>query len=588
MTPAENATPVTQKTPNKDIPTGLSAPPRAQPVETSNAPGRRLTPEPDRRLGDMPLPTPPATDQDELAGMQDTPAPGFAARIMARKSADTIPDPVILTRTAEADMPGMDGLLARRAPDRSGPSLKTGLILTLILLLILALVAVWSALFLPDSTVARWLGREAPDVQVATPVPSAIVEAPATADRSEDLARLEQPETPVIAPVPLPPAPPPEAAAEPDLPDIDADLDLGPDPVDPETLLPSPEETEAAYATSGIWQRPPEQPVLPDPDAEDEIYMASIDPVVVTHDALALPGAELTPARLEHYASPPPFGTRFDLDANGLIRPTADGAFTPDGVQVFAGVPPVRPVPRTGGEVTETPETGDNAETEAVQTALLASFQPTPRPADLTERRERQLLGGFTVSELANRRPSPRPPSVQQLTLAAREAEAATTPSEQGTAGATFDADVLAGNAEPEVRVIQASALAVASSQTPRLRPGNFADTVARATQGRADQSGAATIQTASAPARVQPSIPSSATVSRAATNSNAINLRRVNLIGVSGTSSNRRALVRMPSGRFVRVTVGDRVDGGRVAAIGENTLQYVKNGRNITLEVPG
>ena len=60
-----------------------------------------------------------------------------------------------------------------------------------------------------------------------------------------------------------------------------------------------------------------------------------------------------------------------------------------------------------------------------------------------------------------------------------------------------------------------------------------------------------------------------------------------MNLIGVSGTSSQRRALVRLPSGRFVTVEVGDRLDGGQVAAIGESSLQYVKRGRTITLDVP-
>ena len=67
----------------------------------------------------------------------------------------------------------------------------------------------------------------------------------------------------------------------------------------------------------------------------------------------------------------------------------------------------------------------------------------------------------------------------------------------------------------------------------------------------------------------------------------NAIRLRDVNLYRRDGTPSNRRALVRLPSGRFVRVGVGDRLDGGRVAAIGENSLQYVRNGRNITLDIP-
>jgi hypothetical protein len=34
-------------------------------------------------------------------------------------------------------------------------------------------------------------------------------------------------------------------------------------------------------------------------------------------------------------------------------------------------------------------------------------------------------------------------------------------------------------------------------------------------------------------------------------------------------------------------VTVGDRLDGGRVAAISADSLVYTKSGRNVTLEVP-
>ena len=35
------------------------------------------------------------------------------------------------------------------------------------------------------------------------------------------------------------------------------------------------------------------------------------------------------------------------------------------------------------------------------------------------------------------------------------------------------------------------------------------------------------------------------------------------------------------------KVEVGDRIDGGRVLAIGESTLRYQKDGRNVTLGMP-
>jgi hypothetical protein len=42
-----------------------------------------------------------------------------------------------------------------------------------------------------------------------------------------------------------------------------------------------------------------------------------------------------------------------------------------------------------------------------------------------------------------------------------------------------------------------------------------------------------------------------------------------------------------MGNGRYVRVRVGDRLDRGRVVAIGETQLRYQRGGRNITLQIP-
>ena len=75
--------------------------------------------------------------------------------------------------------------------------------------------------------------------------------------------------------------------------------------------------------------------------------------------------------------------------------------------------------------------------------------------------------------------------------------------------------------------------------------------------------------------------------MARAATQSNAIHLREINLIGIYGRPTDRRALVRMSNGRYVKVKVGDRLDRGRVTAIGESELSYQKRGRNIVLRMP-
>ena len=86
--------------------------------------------------------------------------------------------------------------------------------------------------------------------------------------------------------------------------------------------------------------------------------------------------------------------------------------------------------------------------------------------------------------------------------------------------------------------------------------------------------------------ASAAPRIPSSASVTRAATQTRAINLRQINLLGVMGTPSARRALVRLDNGRVVTVEVGERLDGGEVTAIGESELRYNKRGRDVVLRI--
>ena len=65
------------------------------------------------------------------------------------------------------------------------------------------------------------------------------------------------------------------------------------------------------------------------------------------------------------------------------------------------------------------------------------------------------------------------------------------------------------------------------------------------------------------------------------------IRLNRINLVGVYGVASDRRALLRLPSGRYVKVKVGDRVDGGQVSAISESELRYQKGSRVYALTMP-
>jgi len=89
-------------------------------------------------------------------------------------------------------------------------------------------------------------------------------------------------------------------------------------------------------------------------------------------------------------------------------------------------------------------------------------------------------------------------------------------------------------------------------------------------------------------PSEIQaPTATSRKTVTRSATRKNVVNLRNINIIGITGTTRLRNALVRLPNGQVVKVRIGDRLDGGRVTDISSKTLTYVKSGRSITLDMP-
>ncbi|HMO72609.1 MAG TPA: translation initiation factor 2, partial [Paracoccaceae bacterium] len=150
-----------------------------------------------------------------------------------------------------------------------------------------------------------------------------------------------------------------------------------------------------------------------------------------------------------------------------------------------------------------------------------------------------------------------------------------------------------------------ASPLAVPISRRPAARPADLSRAVAAAvaasTQPAAAAAAAPRAAQRAAPqavdedddepelaaARTAPRIPTTANVARQATFANAINLSRVNLIGIYGTPGNRYAMIRTPQGRFNRITVGDRVDGGTVAAITATEVRYQKGGRMLALQMP-
>ena len=93
---------------------------------------------------------------------------------------------------------------------------------------------------------------------------------------------------------------------------------------------------------------------------------------------------------------------------------------------------------------------------------------------------------------------------------------------------------------------------------------------------------------TVAKPSEVQaPTAASSMSVVQAATVKNVLNLREINLIGITGTKRNPNALVRLANGKVLKVKVGDRLNGGRVTDISAATLTYAISDRSITLNMP-
>ncbi|MCK0167488.1 hypothetical protein MWU52_08010 [Jannaschia sp. S6380] len=341
-------------------------------------------------------------------------------------------------------------------------------------------------------------------------------------------------------------------------------------------------------AGPGIGELAGTERVLPEaPETEDgsDIYVASIDPDVAEGDAVALPQADPPSDGFSPQTSPAPAGTEFEVDGEGLVAPSAEGTLAPGGYRVVSGRPDVLPEPRPApeGERREAVE----AERDAAQ-QVLARLRPTPRPGDAEDRVERVLFGGLSRQELTRTRPTPRPAAQQtaaqstpdgpadadqNAAVAAAAAAAAASLAQQGEADGT-------PAAQPSGPV---SDLALAQSGRPSVRPRAVEQQAARIVTERREEAAA----TPAAPQSQQTVRSAGGSVARAATEPNAIRLRQINLIGVYGQPSARRALVRLGNGRYVKVEVGDRLERGRVTAIGESELRYQRGGRNIVLRMP-
>jgi hypothetical protein len=500
-----------------------------------------------------PIEDTPSETQDLV--FVDPPEPQISAGFLSKRKAIPATPPVTTQPSTEAQRLTIFGA---RKPERKtvvgGKPKFLGLILIAVLLLFLAGVAALASVFLNEGLASFF---NAPNDEAITEAPASFAPAPSedvgpnikTASFSADLSSED---TAVLDALRAPQA-------------------------DPVVVLPelSPQELAANYAVTGIWPVSPEISQPAPLVSLDDLYITSIDPVSSSNDAVALPNvrALVTDNGLGEQTTPVAAGTSFAFGTDGLVIPTVNGAVTPNGVIVFLGRPDVTP-PKISTRKALPAKTDPSL-------ALIAKMRPQPRPSNLVEQNERSVNGGLSRSELAQLRPRLRPAVELAITQPAPEVDPTTD-------NARNDAATLAALA-PRVEGIiiegPPNPQAVIASVRPDGRPKNFARVVKRVKAKQSNDQG--TRVASVAPKVVVPKITSPASVAKSATVKNAINLRNVNLIGVYGKPSSRRALVRLSNGRYQKVQVGDRIDGGRVSAIGDNELRYKKGSRNLTLKMP-
>jgi hypothetical protein len=555
-----------------------------------------------------PIPPLPTAQMPEKPGADK---PSTKDRLANLVTASRIPVKSLVSRpkakTKPADQPAQAAVapisaFGKKLERPRGKPRFLGLILTGILLLVLALIAAWSSIYLSrDDTApaATEVAIATPDaIDVPSPEPVALPEEIISIDpeMESDLAATGDYLPPEIETLPVEE---PEAAALPEPPAAE--------PAVAEVIGPQPEtpsiEIDRRRMATGAGQ--------------DEIFLATSDTPPPAFDAVSLPRPETAPDAAPVAAMPPPPpGTLYEFDADGRIKATETGVVTPEGFWLIAARPSPEPPPRpeaiSGPEValpaTEAPlpeaadqtaaastaalPEGTSAEaTTAQDAAPIAGFQPDStietlrpprRPAseDPTQVNDDAALTTEAGTRITSLRPKLRPASILAQANAARDAAAAASLASAPTALSLSE---------------NAADLPVPVSLRPSPRPQDFSKAVAAAVAS-ATRSAPPVISNevdeqnepeVTVSASAAPRIPSSASVARQATFKNAIDLGELNLIGVYGTASNRYALVRSANGRFSKVKVGDRVDGGTVAAITNSELRYRKGSKMLSLSMP-
>jgi hypothetical protein len=497
--------------------------------------------------------------------------------------------PAVAGKTRAKDVNEADRMTvfgARNDQTVGGKPRFLALALTAALLVFLAGVAAWASVFLDDGlTLSRIFGtRDTTQTAASAPTAAPKIEQSTKRDVAPPAPSKQANDTTVAA------------LATPQRDESDPVLDETSAPQNLQPTEMTAQEIEAKYATTGIWALAPKTPQVPAMLSLDNVLARGLDPVSTSNKAMALPKLASFGGDVVDIISAPPAtaGTTFKLDDRGLVIPSEKGTLNADGVIVFAGrparVPPAtlaRPDAPKAAEVIEAsvasappkfrpklrpeepPEATDssNPETTNLESTNSDSSDPDSSEADSAIR-----------NELAALRPTVRSAQVIKAAAAAQQAEV--------DAAAKAAAEALKA-ALPQEPVNNATRYATDISKRPDLRPANFSRLVRRAERTQPMPVTVASAAKTVTPQVVKPAVPSKTSVSKQATVKNAIKLRTINLIGVYGKPSSRRALIRLSNGRYQKVAVGDRLDGGRVSAIGESELRYNRRGRDVVLKMP-
>lgn len=419
----------------------------------------------------------------------------------------------------------------------------------------------------------------------------------------------------------LPPQKPPVSPAQTVAEPVAAPAQITPPPA---SVLPLSEpDAQRLYAATGVWQK---APIAPTGLRGHQLALATpqetASPSALQKQSI-LASLTADPRPLEPPA-PPPADARFVLDARGFVIPSAEGTRNPMGILVFAGAPDPSPPSRTAPSSEAAATTPAAAASRPTRPAVLPPARPraaenSGEPSDPAE----QVQIGPEGIEIRSGRPPLTPPPRPRTTGASLPPQGPQGPEEavnlqtaasrpnvlppnRGSGGVALSAlQTSAANSvlrprrrpadiEPSQDELDSanepdhasSPYAVTQAIRPSARPGNMARIVSAAARAAPARSQTASRAPAVATA-ARPSGPTGRTVAARATQEDVIRLGNINLIGVYGSQRNRRALVRLANGQFVKVSVGERLDGGRVTAIGSSNLQYTKNGRRLTLDIP-